>query len=63
VVTIKDLVVHEDLASKPHSSEKILDSRIKNLRSKKIREFNIKWLDKYICDATWERECLKNQLS
>jgi hypothetical protein len=56
MVTIKDLVVHEDLASKPHSPEKILDSRIKNLRSKQIREFKIKWMDQSICDATWERE-------
>ena len=38
MVIFKDLVIHEDLASKPHSPEEILDSRTKNLRSKQIRE-------------------------
>jgi hypothetical protein len=56
MVSIKDLVVHEDLAFTPHSPEKILDSRIKHLRSKPIQEFKSKWLDKSICDATWERK-------
>ena len=30
--------------------------KTKNLRSKIIREFKIKWMDKSIQDATWERE-------
>jgi hypothetical protein len=33
MVTSKDLVIYEDLASKPYSPEKILDSRTKILRS------------------------------
>ena len=41
-VSTKTLVNFEHLASKPHMPDKILDSRIKTLRSKQIGEFKIK---------------------
>ena len=55
-VSTKTLANFEDLASKPHMPDKILNSRIKILRSKKNREFKIKWMDGSIDDSTWERE-------
>ena len=55
-VTTETLVSSEDLSSKPHVPEKILDVKTKKLRTKEIREFKIKWMDKSIKDATWERE-------
>ena len=55
-ITIQDLVTLEDFSYKPHVPERILDSRTKRLRSKEIRLFKIKWMDKPIDDATWERE-------
>ena len=55
-VTLHDLVTFEDLSYKPHVPERILNSRTKALRSKSIRQFKIKWMDKTIDDATWERE-------
>ena len=56
VVSIDDLVTLEDLSYKPHEPERILHSRTKKLRTKQIREFKIKWMDKTIDDSTWERE-------
>ena len=47
-ITTKTLVTSEDLASKPHILERILDVKMKHLRSKIIREFKIKWMDKSI---------------
>ena len=43
------------VTSKPHVPERILDVNTKNLRTKVIREFKIKWMDKSIKDATRER--------
>ena len=34
----------------------MFDSRTKVLRSKSTYQFKIKWMDKTIDDATWERE-------
>ena len=51
IVTMKHLVPHEDLSSKPHSLEKICDARTKILRSKQIQESKIKWLDQTMYDA------------
>ena len=59
-ITIKDLIINlEDLSHKPHVPKQILDSRTKLLRSIEIRQFKIKWIDKPINDATWERETTK----
>ena len=54
--TLHDLVTFEDLSYKPHVPEQILDSRTKLLCSKNICQFKIKWMDKTIDYATWERE-------
>ena len=50
------LVTCDELSSKPHVLERTLDVKTKKLRTKVIREFKIKWMDKSIKDATWERE-------
>ena len=55
-VTTETLVTSEELSTKPHAPERILDVKTKHLRTKVIREFKIKWMDKSIKDATWERE-------
>ena len=55
-VTTETLVTSEELSSKPHVLERILDVKTKNLRTKIIREFKIKWMDKSIKDVTWEHE-------
>ena len=55
-VTTENLVTSEELSSKPHLPERILDVKTKKLRTKEIREFKIKWMDKSIKDATWEHE-------
>ena len=55
-VTTETLVTSEELSTRPHVPERILDVKTKNLRTKVIREFKIKWMDKSIKDATWERE-------
>ena len=55
-LTTQTLVTFEELSSKPHVPERILDVKTKKKRSKIIREFKIKWMDKSIKDATWERK-------
>ena len=55
-VTAETLVTSEGLSSKPHLPERILDVKTKMLRIKEIKEFKIKWMDKSIKDATWERK-------
>ena len=50
IVTIKDMVTHEYLSSKPHLVEK-------------IREFGMKWLDQIICDFVQEKEHFLNSTS
>ena len=55
-VTIETLVTSQELDSKPHVPERVLDVKMKNLRSKIIQEYKIKWMDKSIQDATWQRE-------
>ena len=63
-VTTETLVSSEDLSSKPHVPERILDVKTKKLRTKEIREFKIKWMDKPIKDATWEhKNTLRTNLS
>ena len=36
--------------------EEILETRVKQLRSKAIKEYLVKWKDLHIEDATWESE-------
>ena len=55
-VTITTLVTSEELSSKPHVPERIVNVKTKNLHTKVIQEFKIKWMDKSIQDAIWERE-------
>ena len=55
-VTTETLVTSEELSSKPCVPKRILDIKTKKVCSKRIREFKIKWMDKSIKDATWERE-------
>ena len=55
-VTIETLVTSEEVSSKPHVSERILNVKTKNLCPKIMREFKIKWMDKSIKDVTWEHE-------
>ena len=57
-ITTKTLVTFDDLASKQHVLERILDVKMKHLHSKIIWELKIKWIDKSIRDATWERDQL-----
>ena len=40
LVSIKTIDTFENLSSKPHKPERILDSKTKRLRCKYIREFN-----------------------
>ena len=56
MTSLDDLVTVEDLSTKPHEPESIIDSRTKHLRNKQIREFKIKWMDMTLEDSTWERE-------
>ena len=51
-VTTENLVTSEDLSSEPHVPERVLDVKTKNLCTKVIREFKIKWMDKTTKDAT-----------
>ena len=50
-VTTETLVTSEELSTKPHVPERILDVKTKHLRTKVIREFKIKWMDKSIKDS------------
>ena len=52
IITTETLFTFEELSSKPHVPERILDVNTKNLSSKIIREFKIKWMDKSIKDVT-----------
>ena len=45
-ITTETLVTSEELSSKPHVPERILNVKTKNLLTKEIREFKIKWMDK-----------------
>ena len=45
-VTTETLVNFEDLPSKPHVPEKILDVKTKHLCFKTIQKLKIKWMDK-----------------
>ena len=55
-VTTETLVTCEELASKPHVPERILDVKMKHLHFKIMREFKIKWTDKSIKGVKWEQE-------
>ena len=55
-VTTETLVTSEELSSKPHVLERILDVITTKLCNKVIREFKIKWMDKLIKDTTRERK-------
>ena len=56
IVTTKNLITFEEFTSKAHVQNKVLDVKTKQLRSKIVREFKIKWMDKFIKDVTWEWE-------
>ena len=56
MVFVNDLVTLKDLAYKPHVPKCILDSKTKTLPSKSMPEFRIKWLDRTIDNAIWEKE-------
>ena len=55
-VTTETLITSEELSTKPHVPDIILDVKTKNLRTKVIRELKIKLMAKSIKDATWESE-------
>ena len=55
-IPVNDLVKLEDLSYKPHVPKQILDSRTKFLHSTQIHQFQIKWMDKPVDDATQEQE-------
>ena len=44
-VATETLVTSEELSSKPHVPKRILDVKTKNLHTKVIQEFKIKWID------------------
>ena len=55
IVTPTNLTTLEDTRFVPHEPERILDHRIKKLRSREIHEYKIKWKDRVEEDSTWER--------
>ena len=56
VVPPSNLSTLEDDHFSPHEPEKILDHRARNLRSKVVHRYKVKWKDRLEEDNTWETE-------
>ena len=56
VVPPSNLSTLDDDNFSPHELEKILDHRARNLRSKVVHRYKVKWKDRLEEDSTWETE-------